>query len=78
MYTRGHYSIHLILHLTNDVDDGAECTFSQFANDTKLEGAAIQKDVDRMEEWPDRNHMKFNKGKCRTPHLGMNNPPICN
>ncbi|TRZ21732.1 hypothetical protein HGM15179_005401 [Zosterops borbonicus] len=55
-----------------------ECTFSQFANDTKLEGAAIQKDVDRLEEWPDRNHMKFNKGKCRTPHLGMNNPPICN
>lgn len=65
MYTKGHYSKHISHIFINDVDDGTECTFIQFANDTKLGGAAdgpedcaaIQKDSDRLEEWPDRNHV---------------------
>ncbi|PKU44050.1 rna-directed dna polymerase from mobile element jockey- hypothetical protein [Limosa lapponica baueri] len=77
----------LILHpdlfniFINDLDDGVECSLSKFADDTKWGELAdtledyddIQRDLDRLEKWPGRNHMKFNKGKCEVLHLGRNN-----
>ncbi|KAK4832489.1 hypothetical protein QYF61_023536 [Mycteria americana] len=62
---------------TNHLDDG-----NKFADDTKLGGvidtpeghAAIQRDLDRLEKWGDRNLMKFNNRKCKVLHFGGNNP----
>ncbi|GAB0184756.1 mitochondrial enolase superfamily member 1 [Grus japonensis] len=62
-------------------DSGIECTVSKFADDTKLSGVvgmlegrdAIQRDLDRLEEWDHVNLMKFNKAKFKILHLGQDN-----
>lgn len=39
---------------------------------------AFQRDLDWLEEWPDRECMKFSKDKCKeiqqVQHLGRNSP----
>ncbi|KAJ7404061.1 hypothetical protein BTVI_73968 [Pitangus sulphuratus] len=34
----------------------------------------LQKDLDNLEGWAQKNLLKLNKGKCRVLHLGSNNP----
>ena len=54
----------------------------KFVDDTKLSeevdtsegGATLQDDLDRLEEWANKNLMKFNKDKCQGLHLGRRNP----
>ncbi|GAB0185862.1 mitochondrial enolase superfamily member 1 [Grus japonensis] len=66
----------------SNMDSEIECTLSKFGDDTKLCGVintlegrdATQRDLDRLEWWARVNYMKFNKAKCKVPHMGQGNP----
>jgi len=68
--------------MLSDLDDQPECPFRRFTADTKLRGvsdmsedcAAIQRDLNRLEQWAVRNLTLFNTGNCRVPHLGKKAP----
>ncbi|GAB0192430.1 mitochondrial enolase superfamily member 1 [Grus japonensis] len=70
--------------ILSDLDDWIKCTLMKFADDTKLSGevdtsegrATLQEDLDRLEEWANKNLMKFNKDECKVLHLGKHNPGV--
>lgn len=77
MYPRGHTPSPALFNiLISSWDDGAECTLSKLACNTKLEGVvdvpegcvSIQRDLSGLEKWDSRNLMEFNNEKCQILH----------
>ena len=65
----------------NDLPSSLQCNCKVFADDTKIyrcvqtpnEGAELQKDLDRLEEWSKDWMLYFNVEKCKVMHFGVGN-----
>ena len=70
----------ILFNIFINLDDGTECILGKFSDHITLGGvtdkteacATIQWHLNRLQKWSDRNLVMFNKGKCKTLHLGRN------
>ena len=71
----------LFLAYINDIVDSLESTTSLFADDAKIyrvlktddDTEALQRDMQRLENWSEKWLLTFNTNKCKTVHFGHNN-----
>lgn len=69
-FTQGSILFNIFLDFING---GTECIITKFMDGTKLGGEVdksegrvpIQRHLNRPENWANKNHMKFNKDKCK-------------
>lgn len=67
-----------LIFFINDLDDGAECNFSNAKWRGKADMpdgcAVIWRNHDRVVKWAAKNLQKFSKGNCEGLHPGKNQP----
>lgn len=70
----------LFIIYISDIATGIKTSIIHFADDTKLygdpikQGADIQQDLDRIQEWTEKWLLALNSEKCTVVHIGYNNP----
>ena len=72
----------LFIVYINDIVRGLESGISLFADDAKVyrriatpeDAESLQRDMDRLSEWSRKWLLSFNVAKCKTMHIGHNNP----
>ena len=72
----------LFIIYINDLPETVESMVYIFADDTKIyrkittekDCAALQKDLDMLQEWSNKWLLKFNTSKCKVMRLGMHHP----
>jgi len=67
----------LLNSFISDRDRQIKCTFSKFADDTKLSGAVDTPegwDLVKLKKQTHVNLTRFNKAKCKVLHMGQGNP----
>ena len=70
----------LFLFYINDLVDGLECPILLFADDAKIymeirtpdDVNALQRDMEKIQEWSNKWLLVFNDEKCSTVHIGNN------
>lgn len=79
IFTLGPARFNILMH---DLDEGTECIFSKFTDDTGTgrgihlpeDRMALQKDLDRLGHRAEANPMSFNKTECQVLHFGHISP----
>lgn len=72
----------LFVIFINDLPEVTESFVEMFADDTKIymplkneaDSAKLQQDIHNLTDWATKWQLRFNASKCKTLHLGNNNP----
>lgn len=83
-FPRAQYWVFLFHVFMEKLYKGVECTLNQLMDDAKLsrsvgflEGRrALQRSLERLDQWSEASCVRFNKAKCQVLSLGHDSPAV--